>query len=54
MSATTFIYLAIQIAVGAIGGNIFAKVTQLTLGPLYNAIVGAVGGNHRAISFSKV
>ena len=44
MSATTFIYLIIQIAAGAIGGNIFAKVTQFTLGPLYNAIVGAVGG----------
>jgi uncharacterized membrane protein YeaQ/YmgE (transglycosylase-associated protein family) len=44
MSATTIIYLIIQIAAGAIGGNIFAKVTQFTLGPLVNSIVGAVGG----------
>jgi uncharacterized membrane protein YeaQ/YmgE (transglycosylase-associated protein family) len=44
MSATTIIYIIIQIAAGAAGGNIFAKVTQFTLGPLYNSIVGAVGG----------
>ena len=44
MSATTIIYLIIQIVAGAIGGNIFAKITQFTLGPLYNSIVGAVGG----------
>jgi uncharacterized membrane protein YeaQ/YmgE (transglycosylase-associated protein family) len=44
MSATTIIYVIIQIAAGAIGGNIFAKITQFTLGPLYNSIVGAVGG----------
>jgi hypothetical protein len=34
MSATTIIYIIIQIAAGAIGGNIFAKITQFTLGPL--------------------
>jgi hypothetical protein len=44
MSTTTIIYLIIQIAAGAIGGNIFAKITQFTLGPLGNSIVGAVGG----------
>ncbi|HUI21529.1 MAG TPA: hypothetical protein VLZ74_10870 [Methylocella sp.] len=44
MSATTIIYLIIQIAAGAIGGNIFAKITQFTLGPIGNTIVGAVGG----------
>ena len=44
MSATTIIYVIIQIAAGAIGGNIFAKITQFTLGPLYNSIVGAVVG----------
>ena len=44
MSATTIIYLIIQIVAGAIGGNIFAKITQFTLGPIVNAIVGAVGG----------
>jgi uncharacterized membrane protein YeaQ/YmgE (transglycosylase-associated protein family) len=44
MSATTIIYLIIQIAAGAIGGNIFAKITQFTLGSLVNSIVGAVGG----------
>jgi uncharacterized membrane protein YeaQ/YmgE (transglycosylase-associated protein family) len=44
MSATTIIYLIIQIAAGAIGGNIFAKITQFTLGPIGNSIVGAVGG----------
>ena len=44
MSATTVVYLIVQIVAGAIGGNIFAKVTQFTLGPLYNSIVGAVGG----------
>ena len=32
MSVTTIIYLIIQIVAGAIGGNIFAKVTQFTLG----------------------
>jgi uncharacterized membrane protein YeaQ/YmgE (transglycosylase-associated protein family) len=44
MSATIIIYVVIQIVAGAIGGNIFAKITQFTLGPLYNSIVGAVGG----------
>lgn len=44
MSATAIIYLIIQIAAGAIGGNIFAKITQFTLGILGNSIVGAVGG----------
>ena len=44
MSTTTIIYLIIQIVAGAIGGNIFAKITQFSLGPLGNSIVGAVGG----------
>jgi uncharacterized membrane protein YeaQ/YmgE (transglycosylase-associated protein family) len=44
MFAATIIYVLIQIVAGAIGGNIFAKITQFTLGPLYNSIVGAVGG----------
>jgi hypothetical protein len=34
----------IQMISGAIGGNIFAKLTRFTLGPIYNSIVGAVGG----------
>jgi len=44
MSTTTIIYLITQIVAGAIGGNIFAKITQFSLGPLGNSIVGAVGG----------
>lgn len=44
MSAMTVIYLIIQIAAGAIGGNVFAKITQFTLGLVVNSIVGAVGG----------
>ena len=44
MSAAMIISLIIQIVSGAIGGNIFAKVTQFTLGPIYNSIMGAVGG----------
>ena len=40
----TITFLMIQMISGAIGGNIFAKVTRFTLGPNYNAIVGAVGG----------
>lgn len=44
MSAEVIIGLLVQIAAGAIGGNIFAKVTQFTLGPIYNSLVGAAGG----------
>ena len=40
----TITFLMIQMISGAIGGNIFAKVTRFTLGPIYNSIVGAVGG----------
>ncbi len=36
--------LIIQTISGAIGGNIFAKVTRFTLGPTYNSIAGAIGG----------
>ncbi len=44
MSAAMIIGLIVQIAAGSIGGNIFAKVTQFTLGTVYNSIIGAVGG----------
>jgi len=44
MSAAMVVGLTVQIAAGAIGGNIFAKVTQFTLAPIYNSIIGAVGG----------
>ena len=54
MSATTIIYLIIQIAAGAIGGNIFAKITQFTLGPLVNSIVGAVGGALGGLIFQSL
>jgi hypothetical protein len=33
-TSATLIYLIIQIAAGAIGGNFFAKITQFTLDPL--------------------
>lgn len=44
MDATTIVSVVIQIVAGAIGGNIFAKITQFTLGTLGNSLVGAVGG----------
>ena len=40
----TITFLMIQMISGAIGGNIFAKLTRFTLGFIYNSIVGAVGG----------
>jgi hypothetical protein len=51
MSAAMIIGLLIQIISGAIGGNIFAKVTQFTLGPVYNSVMGAIGGAIGGIIF---
>jgi uncharacterized membrane protein YeaQ/YmgE (transglycosylase-associated protein family) len=44
MDITTIVSIIIQIAAGAIGGNIFAKVTTFTLGTVMNSVIGAVGG----------
>lgn len=44
MDATTIVLFIILIATGAIGGNIFAKVTTFTLGTKMNSIIGALGG----------
>jgi hypothetical protein len=44
----------IQMISGAIGGNILAKVTRFTLGPIYNSIVGAVGGAIGGFIFQTV
>jgi uncharacterized membrane protein YeaQ/YmgE (transglycosylase-associated protein family) len=44
MDATLVIEGIILMAAGAVGGNIFAKVTTFTLGTLMNSIMGALGG----------
>jgi uncharacterized membrane protein YeaQ/YmgE (transglycosylase-associated protein family) len=44
MDSTTIIGVIIQIVAGVIGGNVFAKVTTFTLGPMLNSVFGAVGG----------
>jgi uncharacterized membrane protein YeaQ/YmgE (transglycosylase-associated protein family) len=54
MSTTTIINILIQIAAGAIGGNVFAKITQFTLGPIYNSIVGGVGGALGGLIFQSL
>jgi uncharacterized membrane protein YeaQ/YmgE (transglycosylase-associated protein family) len=51
MDATTIISFLVLIVAGVIGGNIFAKVTTFTLGPLMNSIFGAVGGAIGAFVF---
>lgn len=51
MSAAVIIGIVIQIDSAAIGGNIFAKVTQFTLGPIHNSIMGAIGGASGRIVF---
>lgn len=43
MSAT-IINLIMQLVGGAIGGNVFAKITEFTLGRIGNTVSGAVGG----------
>jgi hypothetical protein len=40
----TIINIIIQIVAGAIGGNLFAKITQFTLGRIGDTLVGAIGG----------
>jgi uncharacterized membrane protein YeaQ/YmgE (transglycosylase-associated protein family) len=42
--STTIINIIIQIVAGAIGGNLFAKITQFTLGRIGDTLVGAIGG----------
>ncbi|QBR71928.1 hypothetical protein CU048_12335 [Beijerinckiaceae bacterium] len=42
--STTIINVIIQIVAGAIGGNLFAKITQFTMGRIGDTLVGAVGG----------
>jgi uncharacterized membrane protein YeaQ/YmgE (transglycosylase-associated protein family) len=54
MTTTTIIYILIQIAAGAIGGNIFAKITQFTLGTVGNTLVGAVGGGLGGLIFQSL
>ncbi|HET6374866.1 MAG TPA: hypothetical protein VFF88_02350, partial [Methylocella sp.] len=44
MDSTTIFSLIIQVIAGAAGGNIFAKITQFSLGTVMNSVVGAVGG----------
>lgn len=51
MDAATVTGVIILIAAGVLGGNIFAKVTTFTLGPLMNSIFGAVGGAIGAFVF---
>lgn len=43
MSAT-MINLIVQLVGGAAGGNLFAKLTEFSLGRIGNTISGAVGG----------
>lgn len=42
--STTIISVIIQIVAGAIGGNVFAKITQFTMGRIGDTLVGAIGG----------
>jgi len=42
--STTIINIIIQIVAGAIGGNVFAKITQFTMGRIGDTLVGAIGG----------
>jgi|GEM_PF-2558721 uncharacterized membrane protein YeaQ/YmgE (transglycosylase-associated protein family) len=44
MDVTTIVSFFVLIAAGVIGGNVFAKVTTFTLGPLMNSVFGALGG----------
>lgn len=51
MDAATIVSFLVLIVAGVVGGNIFAKVTTFTLGPLMNSILGALGGAIGAFVF---